>query len=171
MGQEKFINKGGIIDCDYNYFNYQAIENIENRVLNTLDKLDNNESGFFLMYEEAHIDKYSHNNDTSGATHAVARFNQVIARIMEYCFFNPETFLLITADHETGDLLPYDEEELFFTYNSTEHTSKNVPVYAYGDGGNLFNRKSIENIQIASTIASFIGVYDFGNQIAYQYLR
>ena len=167
--QQRFIERGGVINCNFDFYGKQGIEQIEEKVLDTLDLLDNNENGFFLMYEEAHIDKHSHNNDLLNTTYAVARFNQVIARFMEYCFYNPDTFLLITADHETGGLKPYDED--FYIFSTGSHTSANVPVYAYGDGGQLFNRRSIENIQIALTIASFIGVTDFGNQTAYQYLK
>ena len=113
------------------------------------------------MYEEAHIDKHSHNNELDKMYQAIVRFNQAIARFMEFAFYNPDTFVLITADHETGDLY-MDGGEL--KYHSGDHTSKNVPIFAYGDGAELFDGKKINNIQIAHTIAAFMGDENFGDQ-------
>ena len=84
---------------------------------------------------------------------------------MEYAFYHPNTFVLITADHETGALLP--DGNGGYAYNSGNHSSANVPVFAYGEGGELFHGKTIENIQIPQTIASFMGVHDFGDQSTY----
>ena len=121
------------------------------------------------MYEEAHIDKHNHDNDMEDTFLALIRFNQAIARFMEFAFYNPDTFVLITADHESGGLVLGEDGML--KYTTEEHTSADVPVFAYGDGAELFDGKTIENIQIAHTIASFIGVTDFGDQREYQYLK
>ena len=153
---------GTIIDCGYDYYTPRYMTVIEKHITDTLDKLDNNENGFFLMYEEAHIDKHSHNNDTAKMFQAMVRFNQAIARFMEYAFYNPETFILITADHETGNLYPNAQGQL--EYHSEDHTSKNVPVFVWGDGSQYFDGQTVENIQIAHTIASFMGEDNFGDQ-------
>ncbi len=159
---------GTIIDCGFDYYNERYMAVIENHITDTLSKLEKNENGFFLMYEEAHIDKHSHNNELDKAFDALVRFNQAIARFMEYAFYNPNTFILITADHETGDLFPNSQGVL--EYHSGDHTGKNVPVFAYGEGSELFNGEKVENIQIAHTIAHFMGVDNFGDQSTYQYL-
>ena len=57
-----------------------------------------------------------------------------------------------------------------YIYTSTDHTSKDVPVFAYGYQAELFNGKTIENVQIPMTIASFMGVDDFGDQTQYKAL-
>lgn len=159
---------GTIIDCGFDYYTERYMGVIEKHITDTLDKLDNNEKGFFLMYEEAHIDKHSHNNELDKAFDALVRFNQAIGRFMEYAFYHPDTFVLITADHETGDLFPNSSGVL--EYHDTNHTGKNVPVFAYGYGSELFNGQKVENIQIAHTIAHFMGVDNFGDQSEYQYL-
>ena len=87
---------------------------------------------------------------------------------MEYVFYNPDTFILITADHETGNLFPNSDGVL--EYHSEDHTGRNVPIFAFGDGAELFQGVTIQNIQIPQTIASFMGVYDFGDQSTYKYL-
>ena len=140
---------------------------IDNYISDTISKIEN-ENGFFLMYEEAYIDKKCANNDLQAAFEAVVRFNQAIGYVMEYAFYNPETFVLITADHETGGLAPNEDGVL--TFSTTEHTNADVLMFAYGDGAELFDGVNIENIQIAHTIASFMGVYDFGDQSQYSYL-
>ena len=160
---------GTIIDCGYDYYTPRYMTVIEKHITDTLDKLDDNENGFFLMYEEAHIDKHSHNNDTAKMFQAMVRFNQAIARFMEYAFYNPETFILITADHETGDLYPNSEGVL--EYHSEEHTSKNVPVFVWGDGADYFDEVVMENVQIAHTFASFMGEDNFGDQRTFKRLN
>ncbi len=156
---------GTIINCGYDHY---EIAEIEGKVTTTLDTLDNDEDGFFLMYEEAHIDKHCHDRDAEETFYALLRFNQVIARFMEYAFYNPDTFVLITADHETGALRISSQGR--FVYMSSNHSSDDVPVFAYGDGSELFNGKTIENIQIPQTIASFMGNHNFGDQSTHKAL-
>ncbi len=167
--QEEAIDiYGTLIKCNFDYYVSGGIDILENNISETLTALEKNEKGFFLMYEEAHIDKHCHNNDLDNTYQAVMRFNQAIGRFMEYAFYNPDTFILITADHETGDLYP--NEEGVFEYHSEDHTANNVPIFAYGDGAALFDGQTVENIQIAHTIAHFMGVDDFGDQSTYTYL-
>ena len=160
---------GTIIECNYDLYTKTGINQIERKITSTLNALSSDEDGFFLMYEEAHIDKHCHNNDINNTFKALIRFNQAIARFMEYAFYNPDTFVLITADHETGSLLPNGSGS--YSYGSGNHSSHYVPVFAYGDGGELFDGIIIENVQIPQTIASFMGVTDFGDQSKYKYLK
>ena len=99
---------------------------------------------------------------------SVVRFNQIIGIVMEYAFYNPDTFVLITADHETGDLQRSSAGAFF--YNQTDHSDANVPVFAYGIGAELFNGVTVENTQIPKTIASMMGVKDFGAKDSYNSL-
>lgn len=153
---------GTIVNCGYDQYGARYIKSIEKRVSEVLDKVSADEDGFFLMYEEAYIDKHCHDNDISKTFEALIRFNQMIARFMEFAFYNPETVVLITADHETGDLYP--EEDGTLAYHHDDHTSANVRIFAYGYGTEVFNGVEIENIQIAHTFASFMGEDNFGDQ-------
>jgi hypothetical protein len=169
LSQENAVNNyGTIIDCGYDYYSTRYVKVIERHITDTITKLSENENGFFLMYEEAHTDKHSHSNDIDKMYQAMVRFNQAIARFMEFAFYNPDTFILITADHETGDL--YENESGILEYHSDDHTSKNVPIFAYGQGAELFDGVNIENIQIAHTIAHFMGDDNFGDQSEFSYL-
>ena len=152
---------GTIIDCDYDKYRPKGITTLCDSVANTLQTLHEDPDGFFMMYEEAHIDKHSHNNDVTATFNAAVRFNRVIALVMEWAFYHPNTMVVITADHETGGLTP---DAGTFVYTTTEHTIADVPVFVYGVGGEVFHNKTFENIQIPQTIASFMGVDDFGDQ-------
>lgn len=163
--QDKY---GTIIECGYNYYNTKYMGIIEGKVEDTLSKLSEDKDGFFIMYEEAYIDKNCHDNNMEGTFNALVRFNQVIARFMEFAFYNPDTLVLITADHETGDLRP--EEDGTLAYHLDDHSSADVLIFAYGYGAEIFNGQNVENIQIAHTIASFMGEDNFGDQSKYQSL-
>ncbi|MBR2381711.1 MAG: alkaline phosphatase [Clostridia bacterium] len=159
---------GTIVDCGYDYTTASRISAIESYIEENLSALSENENGFFLMYEEAYIDKKCHNNNLNDTLNMVARFNQAIGRFMEFAFYNPDTFVLITADHETGELYPDEDGTLNFHFN--DHSAANVPIFAYGDGAELFDGVNIENIQIAHTIAALMGDESFGDQSVYQSL-
>ena len=111
------------------------------------------------MYEEAYIDKHCHDNNINGTFDALVRFNQIIGIVMEFAFYNPETFVLITADHETGGLSFGSNG---FYYKSVNHTGSDVPVFAYGIGTEKFNEEVVENIDIPKVIASLWGIEKFG---------
>ena len=156
--------KGGLLECSFDRYDASGIAHVEKRITDSLARLKN-ENGFFLMYEEAHVDKHSHSNNIDKTFLALIRFNQAIARFMEFAFYNPDTFIIITADHETGSLLPTDGGTL--AYGSGDHSGADVPVFAYGYGAEVFDGVTVENIQIPQTIASYWGVDDFGDQSNY----
>ena len=159
---------GTIINCGYDYYTSEDVEWIQKNMNATLNQLDDNQNGFFLMYEEAHIDKHCHNNNLELTFQAVIRFNQVIAVVMEYAFYHPNTFVLITADHETGGLTQSGDG---FKYTVTYHSSADVPVFVYGTDGEVFNGKTIENIQIPQTIAYLWGNENFGDHTSFKPLQ
>jgi alkaline phosphatase len=154
---------GTIINCrDFAQYSARYMKNNEKRIVETLNKLNADNDGFFMMYEEAYIDKHCHNNDIDNTFLALLSFNQAIGRFMEFAFYNPETVVIITADHETGMLL--ENEDGTLSYNSGDHSDANVPVFAWGFGAEHFDEKEVENIEIAHFFASSMGVDDFGDK-------
>lgn len=165
---ESISKYGTIVDCGYDYYSTKYMKVIEEHIEETLGAASANENGFFLMYEEAHIDKHCHKNDINNTYLALIRFNQAIGRFMEFAFYNPETLVLITADHETGMLLPGEDGALH--YNDDDHSAADVPVFVWGKGAELFHGKTFENIQIAHTIAALMGEDNFGDQSQFKSL-
>ena len=153
---------GTVIACGFDYYNANYMKkSVEKRITDTLASVSADSDGFFLMYEEAYIDKHCDDNDFDKAFLALLRFNQAIGRFMEYAFYNPDTAVIITADHETGGLTVVDGELVFTT---TEHTAANVPVFAWGQGTEFFGGNTVENIEIAHFISSAMGDDSFGDR-------
>ena len=159
-GQQNSLitDRGVIIDGNYSQYTPGIMKIIEKKVTDTLGKLSSDGDGFFMMYEEAHIDKSCSSGNIDNAFLSLIRFNQVIGRVMEFAFYNPDTMVIITADHETGDLTVNEDGTLVL--NTDEHTPKNVPVFAYGAGADAFG-KTMENTEIPKILAGLWGVEDF----------
>ena len=108
-----------------------------------IDLLDDGD-GFFLMVEAAHIDKYSHSGDMPNTLKHVREFDLAVAAALAYAALNPDTLVLVTADHETGGV-KLQGGAYVFTYG--EHTMANVPVFVnvadagFASGGVWKNRQ------------------------------
>ena len=163
LADQKLLKEqcGTIIVQNMDYYLKTQMRQLDRQINDTLNKLGKNEEGFFLMYEEAYIDKHSHNNDMNKTFQALVRFDQAIGLFMEYAFYNPDTLVIITADHETGGLMPSASKGM--KYTTGDHTPNYVPIFAYGEGAEYFDGIVIENVQIPMTIAKMWGVEDFGD--------
>lgn len=62
------------------------------------------EKGFVLMVEGSQIDWCGHDNDIACAMAEMHDFAQAIAVAKAYVDANPDTLLVVTADHETGGM-------------------------------------------------------------------
>ena len=65
-----------------------------------LQVLNNNPNGFVLMVEAASIDKQAHNMDSERWILDTIEFDYAIAKCKAFQEANPDTLVLITADHE-----------------------------------------------------------------------
>ena len=123
----------------------------------------NNENGFFLMIEGAHIDKNSHRTrddvtdypeKTRDVTDAMKGFDDAIRAAVEFAREDGNTIVLVTADHETGDLYL---ENGRYVFHSGSHTGKNVPVLVYGSTDLFTNGKALKNSQIPALLGRALG--------------
>lgn len=126
----------------------------------TLRMLSAEGSGFFMMGEEAYIDKNSHKNKKADCISAVKRFSEEIAYCAEFVLCHRDTVLIITADHETGGIIPDGKGD--YKYTLTSHSNANVPIFALGDGTEYFNGATMQNIFIAKFLARIYGEENFG---------
>ena len=69
-----------------------------------LNKLNNDQEGFFLMVEGGRIDHAAHGNDVAGVVGDLLAFDRAVKQAMEFIENHPDTLLIVTADHETGGL-------------------------------------------------------------------
>ncbi len=109
-----------------------------------LNFLQKDEEGFVLVIEQAHIDKYSHNNDFDGVVKSVQSLNDTVEVVMDWIGDKKDTAVFITADHETGGLFvsAYDEHpmiynnpngmDIYYEFGHGNHTQTCVGLYVYG---------------------------------------
>lgn len=102
----------------------------------SLDYLNKKNKPFFLMVEGAQIDSFGHANNTAGIIAETIDFDKAITEALIFADDNPNTLVIITADHETsgfsipqGNIKEHKIEGDFITH---DHTGSMVPVFAYG---------------------------------------
>lgn len=110
------------------------------KATNTFSKTKN---PFFIMAEGAQIDHGGHKNDLEYVVREMLDFDQLIGKAMEFVDKNPETLLIVTADHETGGLSLIDgsitKGYVQGSFSTNDHTAVPVPVFAYGPGAQNFS--------------------------------
>ena len=136
---------------------------LEKATVKALDILSrNNKDGFFLMIESAIIDGYGHNNDSDGMIVEMKEFNRTLQNMIDYVNNNPETLLVVTADHETGGTGVYynghnpgNEGPVKLKFSTSGHTGTIVPIFAYGPGAENF-AGLMKNIDVPKKIEALM---------------
>ena len=130
-----------------------------------LEYLSQDPDGFVMMIEQAHPDKYSHNNDFEGVCKSVSDLNKTVELVLEWIGDRNDTLVLVTADHECGGLQISEKPEKYentytfgdttvsYEFRSTNHTGVNVALYVYGVEADftksaLYSKKALKNIGI-----------------------
>lgn len=99
--------------------------------INYLDQKSDN--GFFMMIEGSYIDKFCHKKDFAGMASELRGFDEAVKAVLEWAAQDGETLVIITADHESGNLVynpgdPFDGSLI----TTGSHTGKNVYFFALG---------------------------------------
>lgn len=108
---------------------------------------------FFLMVEGSFIDWGGHAKDAEMMTKEVLDFDKTIGVVIDFIKKNPNTLLVVTADHETGgasigkysekDVATGKEKEIGnkvqVNFIDNQHTAALVPVFAMGKGQEFFS--------------------------------
>ena len=132
-----------------------------------IDLLNQDEDGFFLMIEGAHIDKRSHDKDGDGAMTAVLEFDKTIEAVLDFAEKDGNTLVILTADHETGAVTLQDDGS--YVWTSGSHSGANVPCFVYGADNFIGNNEVIKNTDIPDRAVAFMtnNEQDFPCPIAY----
>lgn len=124
--------------------------------------LESKKSPFFLMVEAAMIDSGGHANSGNTVITELLDFDKAIGWMIHYVDQNPNTLLIITANHETAGLsLPQGKvsgNEIEMAFHSDDHTGIMVPIFAYGAHSGEF-RGVYENTEVFHKIMSLINQY------------
>lgn len=123
-----------------------------------IDLLDDDEDGFFLMVEGAHIDKNNHNNEGEGMKDALISFDNAIGVALKYAEEHGDTLVIVTADHETGGITLKNG---VYEYTRGGHSGANVPLLVYGCDNFMKNGEAMNNKEASRRVACVMGCKDF----------
>jgi len=84
---------------DYGFPDQPLLEEMTDKALKVLSK---NPAGFVLTVEGASIDKQAHLMDSDRWIEEVIEFDRAVQVVKDFATANPDTLVIVTADHETG---------------------------------------------------------------------
>ncbi len=122
--------------------------------------LSHHPEGFFLMIEEAAIDRMGHHNNGTLAIKAVHELDRAVEVAMGFAETHPDTLLIVTADHECGGLgidAGRGDVVIRLHWETTGHTPTNVPLNAFGPGASALTGE-YENTHVFAVMAAALGV-------------
>lgn len=93
---DKRRSASSVVD-DYGFPDQPMLDEMTAKALEVLSR---NQRGFTLMVEAASIDKQAHNMDTERWILDTIEFDRAIAVAKQFAERNPDTLVIITADHE-----------------------------------------------------------------------
>lgn len=131
--------------------------------LHTIEILEKNKKGFFVMIEGSHIDHANHANNAEQLAWEMEEFDKMVNAAFDYADTHKGTLVVVTADHETGgvNLIPGSKDfskgdsGLETTYSTTGHSGSPVPIYAYGASAWRFGQV-MENTDIFARIKALL---------------
>ncbi len=90
-------NTGAFVVTEYGFPDQPMLDEMTAKALETLNK---NRDGFTLMVEAASIDKQAHNMDSERWILETIEFDRAIQVAQNFANNNPDTLVIVTADHE-----------------------------------------------------------------------
>ena len=158
-----------------------GIPNLQEMTKYTLSWLQKEagDDGFFCMIENTWTDIYGHGHNEGlkdgernivGIVNEVQSTDECVAICLKFVLENPDTVLIVTADHDTGNMEFFDgwENDMNMAVASSgDHSLQNVPVFAIGYGmeeafGTDFN-KVRSNAYTGQILGKALGAEDFGD--------
>lgn len=166
---------------------YEPAVSLAEMTSKAIEALSADEDGFFLLVEEEAIDEMSHQNNTPLTIEAGQALDEAVEVAKSYAEGDPETLLIVTADHETGGLAieslneqqddpdypnesgegrsaedePFSvagsDQEYLVDWTTANHTAEDVPVTATGPGASELTGV-FENTHIYEVMSRAIGL-------------
>ncbi|AIQ32623.1 alkaline phosphatase [Paenibacillus sp. FSL P4-0081] len=140
---------------------YKPVVSLAEMTKKAIDTLDANSKGFFLMVEEEGTDEFAHKNNAKMTIKSGQELDKSVQVAKDYAKKNPDTLVLVLADHETGgfsieavdaedesgDAISQEDgpfaianSKLNFVvdWTTSGHTAVDIPVTAMGKNAQLF---------------------------------
>lgn len=171
-----------------------ALPNLQQMTAYAISWLDahaDDDKGFIVMIENTYTDHFGHGNspldgsdNTYGIVKEVQSTDEAVAIALRYVLEHPDTALIVTADHETGNtgLRPGWEDDFeYVRATSGNHSGQNVPVFAIGKGTEALNSLTeedrvsgkkwyeatpYENALIGQVVGHLLGDMEYGGDVA-----
>ena len=145
MDEVKAVKEGNLLGllADVALERYPARgEMLPEAVTTTINILNQNKKGFFLMVEGSEIDHAAHENTQEGTLNETIDFFNAVKVALDFAERDGNTLVIVTADHETGGVIinrgNFQTGNVSLKFNSTGHTGAPVPAYAFGPGAEKF---------------------------------
>ncbi len=142
-------NRGYLLHGDIGK-NYPSWPEMVAYTLYQMDKeADAADTGFFCIIENTCTDGWGHSGNDSkiyGMMNEVQCFDEGVAIAVKYVLEHPDTLLVISADHETGNFKlksGWEDDYTKVSSGGTDHSSQRVPLYAFGAGADNFSAEAI----------------------------
>jgi alkaline phosphatase len=161
---------------------YDPVVTLNQMVTKAIEILSQNPNGFLLFVEEEATDEFSHSNNATYVLKGMQYLEEAVQTGLAFAESNPDTLVLVTADHECGGLTiesPDDEDEsgdgatisaedgpfpvagtgysFFMDWTTSGHTGVRVPLTATGPGSEKF-AGYYENTYIFTVLVEAFGL-------------
>lgn len=159
---------------------YNPVVSLPDMTKKAIDTLSKNKKGFFLMVEEEATDEMAHENNATLTIKAGQQLDKAVQVAKDFAKKNPDTLVLVLADHETGGLSiesvdaedesgdaiskedgPFaivgSKEQFIVDWTTSGHTAVDIPVTAMGKNANLFTGV-FENTEVFTKMMKALGL-------------
>jgi alkaline phosphatase len=147
----------------YEFDDNSEYPHLSEMAIKALNILDNND-GFFLMIESGRIDHAGHDKKIERNIFETIEFSKTVDAILEWAKDNPQTLIIVTADHETGGLIVKNNKgkgefpDIEWS-SGGGHTASDVPIYSWGIGAEVFEG-TLDNTDIFKRIVNLTNIAD-----------
>lgn len=134
---------------------YSPVVSLADMTRTAIERLSEDDEGFFLMVEEEAVDEFAHIQNAERTADAVAALDEAVKVALEFAEEDPDTLVIVASDHETGGLAiePADasdtredgplgvagsDEQFNVDWTTSGHTAEPVPITAAGPGAAAF---------------------------------
>jgi alkaline phosphatase len=133
------------------------VPSLKTMALGALNVLDNDPEGMFLMIEGGAVDRAMHANNMGRMIEEKMEFDEAVEAVSAYLDANTagnnwsNTLVIVTGDHDhlllgpESDTVPFQDiqdrgvgKAPGYKWQHTGHSNQLIPLYARGQGANLF---------------------------------
>ena len=130
----------------------------------SIQLLNRDPDGFFLMVEGSQIDSYCHRHDTEKVLFTMGKFDEAVKEGIDFALKDKKTLVLVTGDHEAGGMVidggSIRGKTIDIKWVSRFHTGVPTPIFALGPSASLFTGV-LNNTDLPRKIAKLLGIKDF----------